>query len=130
MAINWLHRIVLTGALLGVSGATYAFDYIDQSAIFPNVAQGHHGDNSNVCHQISSPQLKINNSGIINGTGGGRLDYCSSNDGSGLSNSSCDDGFGGVRKCTIDYSDIRGLNLTGNNAFLSSNGNGGWSGFL
>lgn len=125
MAINWLHRIVLTGALLGVSGATYAFDYIDQSAIFPNVAQGHHGDNSNVCHQISSPQLKINNSGIINGTGGGRLDYCSSNDGSGLSNSSCDDGFGGVRKCTIDYSDIRGLNLTGNNAFLSSNGNGG-----
>ncbi|WP_088210046.1 DUF6701 domain-containing protein [Shewanella sp. Shew256] len=125
MAINWLYRIVLSGALLGVSGATYAFDYVDQSAIFPNVAQGHHGDNSNVCHQISSPQLKINNSGIINGTGGGRLDYCSSNDGSGLSNSSCDDGFGGVRKCTIDYSDIRGLNLTGNNAFLSSNGNGG-----
>ncbi|MEJ6520028.1 MSHA biogenesis protein MshQ [Shewanella bicestrii] len=125
MAINWLYRIVLSSALLGMSGVTYAFDYIDQSAIFPNVAQGHHGNNSNVCHQISSPQLKINNSGIINGTGGDRLDYCSSNDGSGLSNSSCDDGFGGVRKCTVDYSDIRGLNLTGNNAFLSSNGNGG-----
>ncbi|MDH1627235.1 DUF6701 domain-containing protein [Shewanella xiamenensis] len=125
MAINWLYRIVLSSALLGMSGATNAFDNIDQSVIFPNVAQGHHGDNSNVCHQISSPQLKINNSGIINGTGGDRLDYCSSNDGSGLSNSSCDDGFGGVRKCTIDYSDIRGLNLTGNNAFLSSNGNGG-----
>ncbi|QYK08727.1 DUF6701 domain-containing protein [Shewanella mangrovisoli] len=124
MAINWLYRIVLTGTLLGVSGATYAFDYVDQSAIFPNVAQGHHGDNSNVCHQISSPQLTIYNSGIINGTGGGRLDYCSVNSGS-LPNTSCDDGAGGTRRCTVDGSDIRGLKLTGSNAFQWSNGYGG-----
>ncbi|WP_219930421.1 DUF6701 domain-containing protein [Shewanella sp. BC20] len=124
MAINWLYRIVLSSALLGMSGVTYAFDYIDQSAIFPNVAQGHHGNNSNVCHQIYSPQLTIYNSGIINGTGGDRLDYCSVNSGS-LPNTSCDDGAGGTRRCTVDGSDIRGLKLTGSNAFQWSNGYGG-----
>nr|WP_247651551.1 DUF6701 domain-containing protein [Shewanella oncorhynchi] len=102
-----------------------AFDPIDQTVIFAKVAQGHHGDNSNVCHQISSAQLMINGNGIINGTGGARLDYCSSNDGSGLADNSCDNGSGGVRKCTIDGSDIRGLKLTGSNAFLSSSGAGG-----
>ncbi|PWF62223.1 MSHA biogenesis protein MshQ [Shewanella sp. BC20] len=107
-----------------MSGVTYAFDYIDQSAIFPNVAQGHHGNNSNVCHQIYSPQLTIYNSGIINGTGGDRLDYCSVNSGS-LPNTSCDDGAGGTRRCTVDGSDIRGLKLTGSNAFQWSNGYGG-----
>nr|WP_283105224.1 DUF6701 domain-containing protein [Shewanella seohaensis] len=114
--------------MLAVSGATYAFDNIDQSVIFPNVAQGHHGDNSNVCHQISSPQLKINNSGIINGTGGDRLDYCSVNSGS-LPNTTCDDGAGGTRRCTVDGSDIRGLKLTGSNVFQWSNGYGGSIGY-
>lgn len=125
MAIKHFYHAVMAILMLIFSTSSMAFDPIDQNVIFAKVAQGHHGNNSNVCHQISYPQLKINNLGIINGTGGESLDYCSSNDGSGLSNSSCDDGFGGVRKCTIDYSDIRGLNLTGNNAFLSSNGNGG-----
>ena len=125
MGINLFYRAILAALLLSFSSAVMAFDPIDQSAIFAKVAQGHHGDYSNVCRQISSPQLMINGNGIINGTGGAALDYCSSNDGSGLANNSCDNGSGGVRKCTIDGSDIRGLNLTGSNAFLSSSGAGG-----
>ncbi|MDT3295291.1 MSHA biogenesis protein MshQ [Shewanella sp. SP2S2-6] len=125
MGINLFHRAILAVLILSFPSAVMAFDPIDQSVIFAKVAQGHHGDNSNVCHQISSPQLMINGNGIINGTGGAALDYCSSNDGSGLANNSCDNGSGGVRKCTIDGSDIRGLKLTGSNAFLSSSGAGG-----
>lgn len=125
MGINLFYRAILAVLILSFPSSVMAFDPIDQSVIFAKVAQGHHGDNSNVCHQISSAQLMINGNGIINGTGGARLDYCSSNDGSGLSNNSCDNGTGGVRKCTIDGSDIRGLKLTGSNAFLSSSGAGG-----
>lgn len=125
MGINLFYRAILAVLILSFPSSVMAFDPIDQSVIFAKVAQGHHGDNSNVCHQISSAQLMINGNGIINGTGGARLDYCSSNDGSGLADNSCDNGSGGVRKCTIDGSDIRGLNLTGNNAFLSSSGAGG-----
>lgn len=125
MGINLFYRAILAILILSFPSSVMAFDPINQTVIFAKVAQGHHGDNSNVCHQISSPQLMINGNGIINGTGGARLDYCSSNDGSGLANNSCDNGTGGVRKCTIDGSDIRGLNLTGNNAFLSSSGAGG-----
>lgn len=125
MAIKHFYHAVMALFMLIFSTPSMAFDPIDQNVIFAKVAQGHHGNNSNVCHQISSPQLKINNLGIINGTGGESLDYCSSNDGSGLSDSSCDDGSGGVRKCTVDGSDIRGLKLTGSNAFLYSNGVGG-----
>ncbi|MGE6435596.1 DUF6701 domain-containing protein [Shewanella baltica] len=129
MGINLFHRAILATLILSFPSAVMAFDPIDQSVIFAKVAQGHHGDNSNVCHQISSPQLMINGNGIINGTGGAALDYCSSNDGSGLANNSCDNGSGGVRKCTIDGSDIRGLKLTGSNAFLSSSGAGGGYGY-
>ena len=125
MGINLFYRAILAALILSFPSSVMAFDPIDQTVIFAKVAQGHHGDNSNVCHQISSAQLMINGNGIINGTGGARLDYCSSNDGSGLADNSCDNGTGGVRKCTIDGSDIRGLNLTGNNAFLSSSGAGG-----
>ncbi|AVI66343.1 MSHA biogenesis protein MshQ [Shewanella sp. WE21] len=125
MGINLFYRTILAALILSFPSSVMAFDPIDQSAIFAKVAQGHHGDYSNVCRQISSPQLMINGNGIINGTGGAALDYCSSNDGSGLSNNSCDNGTGGVRKCTIDGSDIRGLKLTGSNAFLSSSGAGG-----
>ncbi|MCU8104350.1 MSHA biogenesis protein MshQ [Shewanella sp. SM101] len=125
MGINLFYRAILAALILSFPSSVMAFDPIDQTVIFAKVAQGHHGDNSNVCHQISSAQLMINGNGIINGTGGARLDYCSSNDGSGLADNSCDNGSGGVRKCTIDGSDIRGLNLTGNNAFLSSSGAGG-----
>lgn len=125
MGINLFYRAILAVLILSFPSSVMAFDPIDQSVIFAKVAQGHHGDYSNVCRQISSPQLMINGNGIINGTGGAALDYCSSNDGSGLSNNSCDNGTGGVRKCTIDGSDIRGLKLTGSNAFLSSSGAGG-----
>jgi MSHA biogenesis protein MshQ len=125
VGINLFYRAILAALILSFPSSVMAFDPIDQTVIFAKVAQGHHGDNSNVCHQISSAQLMINGNGIINGTGGARLDYCSSNDGSGLADNSCDNGSGGVRKCTIDGSDIRGLNLTGNNAFLSSSGAGG-----
>lgn len=125
MAIKHFYHAVMAILMLIFSTSSMAFDPIDQNVIFAKVAQGHHGDNSNLCHQISSPQLMINGNGIINGTGGAALDYCSSNDGSGLSNNSCDNGVGGVRKCTVDGSDIRGLNLTGNNAFLPSSGAGG-----
>lgn len=129
MAIKHFYHAVMAIFMLIFSTSVMAFDPIDQNEIFAKVAQGHHGNNSNVCHQISSPQLMINGNGIINGTGGESLDYCSSNNGSGLSDNSCDDGSGGVRKCTIDGSDIRGLRLTGSNVFLSSNASGGGIGY-
>lgn len=129
MEINLFYRTILAFFILSFPLSGLAFDTIDQNAIFPNVAQGHHGDNANTCHQISSPQLTINGNGIINGTVGAALDYCSINDGSGLGNNSCDNAVGGTRKCTIDGSDIRGLKLTGNNGFLSSTGTDGGIGF-
>lgn len=125
MEINLFCRMILAFFILNFPLSGLAFDVIDQNAIFPNVAQGHHGDNPNICHQISSPQLMINGNGVINGTGGAALDYCSINDGSGLGDNSCDNSTGGVRKCTIDGSDIHGLRLTGTNRFISSNGTDG-----
>lgn len=108
--------------LVLVSFSSLAFDVIDESVVFPSVAQGHHGSNNNLCHQITGYQLSINGTGKINGTGGASLDYCSVNDGSGLSFQSCDDSVGGDRKCTIDGTDIRGLKMSGSNRFLYSNG--------
>ncbi|MGL4475443.1 MAG: DUF6701 domain-containing protein [Shewanella sp.] len=124
MGINF-YRGIAAVVIVSFSSAVIAFDAIDQSVIFPNVAQGHHGNNANECHKISSSQLAIFGTGIINGTGGAALDFCSINDGRGLSNKSCDNGVGGQRKCTITKRDFRGLSVNGSNAFLSSSGAGG-----
>ncbi|MCL1118693.1 MULTISPECIES: DUF6701 domain-containing protein [Pseudomonadati] len=102
-----------------------AFDVIDESLIWPKVAQGHHQDNNNSCHQIASPQLALQGGARINGTLGEALAYCSNNAGSGLPNNSCDTALGGNRACTVTGADKRGLKLVGNNAFRASSGVGG-----
>lgn len=110
--------------LVLVSFSSLAFDVIDESAIFPNVAQGHHGNRNSACHQISGEQLIINTGGRINGTEGKELDFCSMFEWS--PDDSCDDGAGGDRRCTIDGTDIRGLKMKGSNRFRYSNGVNGF----
>ncbi|WOT04788.1 DUF6701 domain-containing protein [Shewanella youngdeokensis] len=98
-----------------------AFDDIDDSVIFPNVAQAHHGDNNSSNCKPNS-MLTMNGQSRINGTEGNDLNFCSSNDGNGLPDTSCDTASGGDRKCTVAGADIRGLKLTGTNKFKDSNG--------
>ncbi|QDF68521.1 hypothetical protein FJQ87_10400 [Shewanella sp. SNU WT4] len=110
---------------MSFSSSVIAFDVVNESELFPKVAQGHHGNNDDSCHGVSSEQLKINDQATIYGTGGAALNYCSSNHDNGLLITSCDDNKGGLRQCTITGKDIRGLKLFGNNDFLPSNGSGG-----
>ncbi|WP_257982815.1 DUF6701 domain-containing protein [Shewanella sp. GutDb-MelDb] len=113
----WPHLLLLSVLLPCTANA---FDDIDESAIFPKVAQAHRGNNNSNCGLDSN--LTMNGQSRINGTNGDSLSFCSSNDGSGLSNSSCDTATGGDRKCSITTSDIKGLKLNGNNAFQSGSG--------
>ncbi|WP_137224783.1 DUF6701 domain-containing protein [Shewanella sp. MEBiC00475] len=102
----------------------FAFD-IDESVVWPNVAQGHHQDNNNSCHQIDKPQLTMQSGSRINGTLGEDLAFCSNNEGSGLPSDSCDTASNGDRYCNVSGSDIRGIKLNGNNKFQDSDGKSG-----
>ncbi|WP_242620370.1 DUF6701 domain-containing protein [Shewanella maritima] len=129
-----IKRIIQTTAALVAglslySSAVSAFDPIDENAIWPAVAQGHHSNNNSGCNQISNPQLTIFNSSSINGTQGNDLAFCSINTSNGLPNDSCDDGAGGTRACTVTGSSIRGLQMNGNQGFRSSSGADGGIGF-
>jgi MSHA biogenesis protein MshQ len=108
--MKWLWALAL------FTSQVWAFDPIDTSAIFPAVAQGHHGNNNNSCHQISGYQLSQLNNPKINGTGGLPLNFCSIRPDQN-NTPRCDDGGGGYKVCAITGSDIRGLPLTGNNTF-------------
>ncbi|WP_323971713.1 DUF6701 domain-containing protein [Aeromonas hydrophila] len=108
--MKWLWALAL------FTSQVWAFDPIDTSAIFPAVAQGHHGNNNNSCHQISGYQLSQLNNPKINGTGGLPLNFCSIRPDQN-NTPRCDDGAGGYKVCAITGSDIRGLPLTGNNTF-------------
>ncbi|MFM5115485.1 DUF6701 domain-containing protein [Aeromonas hydrophila] len=108
--MKWLWALAL------FASQVWAFDPIDTSTVFPAVAQGHHGNNNNSCHQISGYQLTQYNNPKINGTGGLPLNFCSIRPDQN-NTPRCDDGAGGYKVCAITGSDIRGLPLTGNNKF-------------
>ena len=115
--------------LLCISSSVMAFDVIDETAIWPKVAQGHSGDNNANCNVLRSQQLSMQSGSRINGTLGQALNFCTSNANSGMPSDSCDDGFGGTRKCTITNNKIVGLKMNGNQAFQTSTGNDGGIGF-
>ncbi|EIS3738556.1 MSHA biogenesis protein MshQ [Aeromonas hydrophila] len=109
--MKWLWALAL------FTSQVWAFDPIDTSTIFPAVAQGHHGDNNDTCHQISGYQLSQLNNPKINGTGGLPLNFCSIRPDQN-NTPRCDNGVGGYKVCAITGSDIRGLPMaTGNNKF-------------
>ena len=109
--MKWLWALAL------FTSQVWAFDPIDTSTIFPAVVQGHHGDNNDVCHQISGYQLSQLNNPKINGTGGLALNFCSIRPDQN-NTPRCDNGVGGYKVCAITGSDIRGLPMaTGNNKF-------------
>nr|WP_040069476.1 DUF6701 domain-containing protein [Aeromonas veronii] len=114
--MKWLWGLAL------LCSQAWAFDPIDIGTVFPAVVQGHHGNNNNTCRQISGDQLIQLNNPKINGTGGLPLNFCSIQPDQNNS-PRCDDGVGGYKVCTVTGSDIRGLALNGNNAFLSTNSN-------
>ncbi|MFS1162585.1 DUF6701 domain-containing protein [Aeromonas salmonicida] len=114
--MKWLWGLALLGS------QACAFAPIDIGTVFPAVVQGHHGNNNNACHQISGDQLIQLNNPKINGTGGLPLNFCSIQPDQNNS-PRCDDGAGGYKVCTVTGSDIRGLALNGNNAFLSTSSN-------
>ena len=114
--MKWLWALAL------FTSQVWAFDPIDTGTFFPAVVQGHHGDNNNVCHQISGYQLSQLNNPKINGTGGLPLNFCSIQPDQN-NTPRCDNGVGGYKVCTVTGSDIRGLALNGNNAFPSNNTN-------
>lgn len=111
------------------SGGAVAFDAVDIGTYFPDVVQGHHGDNSNLCHQINSPQFKQYNSSRINGTLGRDLKFCGINSTYERPATGCDTALGGNRYCSDTNYDIRGLKVDGYNDFLGSSGAAGsvWS---
>lgn len=108
--MKWLWALAL------FTSQVWAFDPIDTSTVFPAVAQGHHGNNNNSCHQISGYQLTQYNNPKINGTGGLPLNFCSILPDQN-NTPRCDNGAGGYKVCAVTGSDIRGLPLTGNNKF-------------
>lgn len=109
--MKWLWALAL------FTSQVWAFDPIDTSTVFPAVAQGHHGDNNDTCHQISGYQLSQLNNPKINGTGGLPLNFCSIRPDQN-NTPRCDNGAGGYKVCAITGSDIRGLPMaTGNNKF-------------
>lgn len=111
--MKWLWCLALLGS------QAWAFDPIDTGTLFPAVVQGHHGNNSDTCHQVSGYQLTQLNNPKINGTGGLPLNFCSIMPDQN-NTPRCDSGVGGYKVCAVTGSDIRGLALNGNNVFLST----------
>jgi MSHA biogenesis protein MshQ len=128
---NWICRFVASSfvvmALLTTS--VFAFEIIDESVVWPQVAQGHHQNSNHSCHKIFRPQIALQSGTRINGTLGEDLAFCSINNGSGLPSDSCDTATGGDRYCDVTESDMRGLKFNGGNKFQSSNGSSGGVGY-
>ncbi|HHQ4702791.1 TPA: DUF6701 domain-containing protein [Aeromonas hydrophila] len=114
--MKWLWALAL------FTSQVWAFDPIDTGSLFPAVVQGHHGNNNDACHQINGYQLIQLNNAKINGSGGLPLNFCSIQPDQNNTRR-CDDGAGGYKVCTVTGSDIRGLALSGNNAFPSNSAN-------
>ena len=112
-------------ALTLLSGVAHGFETIDNNLYFPAVAQGHRGNTSASCNGLGYPALTQNNQAKITGTGGVALNFCASNQGSGMPLDACDNANGSRRLCTITGNPIRGLATSGDNSFLSSSGSDG-----
>ncbi|WOQ13055.1 DUF6701 domain-containing protein [Aeromonas media] len=112
-------------ALTLLSGVVHGFETIDNNLYFPAVAQGHRGNTSASCNGLGYPALTQNNQAKITGTGGVALNFCASNQGSGMPLDACDNANGSRRLCTITGNPIRGLATSGDNSFLSSSGSDG-----
>ncbi|WP_429040937.1 DUF6701 domain-containing protein [Aeromonas media] len=112
-------------ALTLLSGVAHGFETIDNNLYFPAVAQGHRGNTSASCNGLGYPALTQNNQAKITGTGGMALNFCASNQGSGMPLDACDNANGSRRLCTITGNPIRGLATSGDNSFLSSSGSDG-----
>ncbi|MDD9196996.1 hypothetical protein PVK62_14305 [Aliivibrio sp. S3MY1] len=87
--------------------ALSAFPTIDPNIYFPGIAQGH----SNTSQRCQYMQLEMYQSAQINGTQGNKLDFCSSSQGAGLPNDSCDDASGGHQSCRITKDNAPTLSL-------------------
>ncbi|MUK66869.1 DUF6701 domain-containing protein [Aliivibrio fischeri] len=88
--------------------SAFAFPPINPNTYFPGIAQGH----SNSYQSCPYAQLEMNNSAKINGTHGNSLDFCSSNQGAGLPNDSCDNASGGYKSCQITGNNTPSLSLS------------------
>ncbi|HHQ4561552.1 TPA: DUF6701 domain-containing protein [Aeromonas veronii] len=118
--------MLVASALTLVASCAAAFEPVDIATYFPAVAQGHHGNNNNTCHQITPPQFRQYNTSRVNGTQGNALPFCGINAYYERSPLGCDSVIGGDgRYCTVTNRDIRGLATNGDNEFLSSNGAAG-----
>lgn len=124
-----MRNVWIIAAVWLLSGAVKAFETIDIPTYFPAVVQGHKGNTNAACNGLGNPALTQQNQAKITGTEGAALNFCTSNLGAGLPADGCDNSNGSRRQCTVSGSPIRGLQTTGQNAFLDGNGsNGGISG--
>ncbi|ENM5730107.1 MSHA biogenesis protein MshQ [Vibrio mimicus] len=108
---KWLSRAVI-GFFAVLSANALAFQDIDNSIYFPAVAQGHGS-----CNGAPKPQFVQYNSSQITGTNGSPLPFCSIND--YPPSGGCD---GSV--CQVSGDTVPSLNLSGSNAFKTSNVSG------
>ncbi|MGL4545275.1 MAG: hypothetical protein ACRCUU_06880, partial [Plesiomonas sp.] len=124
-----IKEMVLVGLAMLVSWRVLAFEVVDIGTYFPDVVQGHHGDHSDGCDPVNSPQFKQYNNSRINGTLGGKLKFCSINSTYERPATGCDAASGRGRYCTVTNNDIRGLKVDGNSDFLESSGTAGNIGY-
>ncbi|MGU5540682.1 hypothetical protein ACV1DG_15770 [Aeromonas hydrophila] len=108
-----------------LSGMAHGFETVDTDTYFPAVVQGHRGNNNAVCTGQDAAKLTQNNQAKITGTAGAALNFCDSNQGSGMPLDGCDNANGSRRLCSISGSSIRGMSTSGANSFLSSSGGDG-----
>ncbi|OBR44650.1 MSHA biogenesis protein MshQ [Aeromonas hydrophila] len=112
-----------------LSGMAHGFETVDTDTYFPAVVQGHRGNNNAVCTGQDAAKLTQNNQAKITGTAGAALNFCDSNQGSGMPLDGCDNANGSRRLCSISGSSIRGMSTSGANSFLSSSGGDGSLGY-
>lgn len=120
-----MRKVWLILAFWLFSSAVGAFQTIDTSTYFPAVTQGHRGDTNLNCNSLGNPALTMYGSAKVNGTAGAALNYCTSSQGSGMPLDACDNADGSRRLCSITRNTIRGLPVSGGNAFSSSSGSSG-----
>lgn len=112
-----------------LSGMACGFEIVDSDTYFPAVVQGHRGNNNAVCTGQDAAKLTQNNQAKITGTAGAALNFCDSNQGSGMPLDGCDNANGSRRLCSISDRSIRGMSTSGGNRFLSSSGGDGGLGY-
>ncbi|WP_429166756.1 DUF6701 domain-containing protein [Aeromonas rivipollensis] len=112
-----------------LSGMACGFETVDTDTYFPAVVQGHRGNNNAVCTGQDAAKLTQNNQAKITGTAGAALNFCDSNQGSGMPLDGCDNANGSRRLCSISDRSIRGMSTSGGNSFLNSSGGDGSLGY-